>query len=290
MAPLYDFIERPELESPVLTVALDGWIDAGLGATNARAALLSTIDSSLIATFDADILLDHRARRPTMHLVDGVMTGLTWPTIELRAGTDADGNDVMLLVGAEPDHTWQAFARAVIDLAMELGVRMVVGLGAYPAPVPHTRPTRLATTASEPTLAQLAAVRSTLDVPSGVQAAIEWRAHELGVPSVGLWAQVPHYVSAMPYPAASAALLDGLAGVGELNLDTSALRDEAAATRQRLDALVAENQDHVQMVHNLESAYDAEAGVSPGSDLGLGGPLPSGDELAAEVERYLRDQ
>ena len=290
MAPLFELVERPDLESPVLAVALDGWIDAGLGATNARAALLGSVDSSLIATFDADILLDHRARRPTMHLVDGVMTGLSWPTIELRAGSDADGNDIVLLVGAEPDHTWQAFARAVIDLAMELGVRMVIGLGAYPAPVPHTRPTRLATTASEPTLAQHAAVRSTLDVPSGVQAAIEWRAHELGVPSVGLWAQVPHYVAAMPYPAASAALLDGLAGIGDLNLDTSALRDEAAATRQRLDALVAENPDHVQMVQNLEASYDAEAGVVPSADLGLGGPLPSGDELAAEVERFLRDQ
>jgi proteasome assembly chaperone (PAC2) family protein len=285
---LFDLVERPDLESPVLVLALDGWIDAGLGATNARAALLSTLDTVTIARFDGDALLDHRARRPTMHLVDGVMTGLTWPSIELRAASDASGNDVLLLVGAEPDHTWQAFARAVVDLAMELGARLVVGLGAYPAPVPHTRPTRLASTASDASLAAYAPVHATIDVPAGVQAAIERCAHEVGLPALGLWAQVPHYVSAMPYPAASAALIDGLIGVGDLDLDPSALRDEAATTRQRLDALVADNEEHQQMVSQLEASYDAEAGVGPAT--GFGGPLPSGDELAAELERYLRDQ
>ena len=290
MSSLFELVERPDLESPVLVLALDGWIDAGLGATNARAALLSTLDTTTIATFDSDELLDHRARRPTMHLVDGVITGLTWPPIEMRATSDRAGNDMLLLVGAEPDHRWRAFANGVIDLAMELGVRMVVGLGAYPAPVPHTRPSRLASTASDPSLAAYARVRSTIEVPAGVQAAIERRAHEPGLPAIGLWAQVPHYVAAMPYPAASAALIDGLEAVAGLTLDPSPLRDEAAATRQRLDSLVADNDEHVQMVHQLEGSYDAEAGVGPAEGLGMAGPLPSGDELAAEVERYLRDQ
>jgi proteasome assembly chaperone (PAC2) family protein len=290
VSSLFELVERPDLESPVLVLALDGWIDAGLGATNARAALLSTLDTSTIATFDSDELLDHRARRPTMHLVDGVITGLTWPPIEMRATSDRVGNDMLLLVGAEPDHRWRAFANGVIDLAMELGARMVVGLGAYPAPVPHTRPSRLASTASDPSLAAYAPVRSTIEVPAGVQAAIERRAHELGLPAIGLWAQVPHYVAAMPYPAASAALIDGLEAVAGLTLDASPLRDEAATTRQRLDALVADNDEHVQMVRQLEGTYDAEAGVGPAQGLGMAGPLPSGDELAAEVERYLRDQ
>ncbi len=288
---LFELVERPDLESPVLVLALDGWIDAGLGAANARTALLTAIDTTLLASFDADELLDHRARRPTMHLADGVMQNLTWPTIELRAGSDRDGNDVVLLVGAEPDHRWRAFSSAVVDLALELGVRLAVGLGAYPAPVPHTRPTRIATTASDPSLARYAAVRSTIDVPSGVNAAIEWRAHELGIPAVGLWAQVPHYVAAMPYPAASAALIEALALVGELSLDAAPLHDEAAVARQRLDALVEQNAEHVQMVRQLEVAYDNEA-LAPGAtgELGLAGPLPSGDELAAEVERFLREQ
>jgi proteasome assembly chaperone (PAC2) family protein len=288
VAPLYELIERPDLESPVLVLALDGWIDAGLGAANARAALLATLTPTTVAMFDSDELLDHRARRPTMHLVDGVITGMTWPVVELQAASDVAGNDVLLLVGAEPDHAWRAFTNSVVDLALEFGARLVVGLGAYPAPVPHTRPTRLAVTASDASLATNDLVRATIDVPAGVQASIERRAYELGLPAVGVWAQVPHYLAAMPYPAASAALLDGLAGIAGIELDTSALRAEADATRHRVDALVNDNDDHRQMVRQLEATVDAEQAPT---DAPLGaGPLPSGDELAAEFERFLRDQ
>lgn len=288
MAPLYELIERPDLESPVLILALDGWIDAGLGAANARAALLATLTPTTVAMFDSDELLDHRARRPTMHLVDGVITGMTWPVVELQAASDVAGNDVLLLVGAEPDHAWRAFTNSVVDLALEFGARLVVGLGAYPAPVPHTRPTRLAVTASDASLATNDLVRATIDVPAGVQASIERRAYELGLPAVGVWAQVPHYLAAMPYPAASAALLDGLAGIAGIELDTTALRAEADATRHRVDALVNDNDDHRQMVRQLEATVDAEQAPT---DAPLGaGPLPSGDELAAEFERFLRDQ
>jgi proteasome assembly chaperone (PAC2) family protein len=288
VAPLYELIERPDLESPVLILALDGWIDAGLGAANARAALLATLTPTTVAMFDSDELLDHRARRPTMHLVDGVITGMTWPVVELQAASDVAGNDVLLLVGAEPDHAWRAFTNSVVDLALEFGARLVVGLGAYPAPVPHTRPTRLAVTASDASLATNDLVRATIDVPAGVQASIERRAYELGLPAVGVWAQVPHYLAAMPYPAASAALLDGLAGIAGIELDTTALRAEADATRHRVDALVNDNDDHRQMVRQLEATVDAEQAPT---DAPLGaGPLPSGDELAAEFERFLRDQ
>src|SRR5690606_26011040 len=103
--------------------------------------------------WDADRLVDHRSRRPTMHLVDGVNTGLTWPTIELRHGQDPDGRDALLLVGSEPDVRWRAFAADVAELALRFGTRLVVGFGAFPAPVPHTRPSRLATTATTPELA-----------------------------------------------------------------------------------------------------------------------------------------
>ena len=282
---LFDLVERPDLESPLLVLALDGWIDAGVGAANARAALLAELEPVTVATFDNDALLDHRARRPTMHLVEGVVTGLTWPTVELQAASDQSGNDVLLLVGAEPDHAWHAFTHAVIDLAHEFGVRLVLGLGAYPAPVPHTRPTRLAVTASDPSLVS-AGLRATIDVPAGVQASIERHAYEQGLPAAGLWAQVPHYVAAMPYPAASVALLDGLAAVGGIHVDSPALRAETDASRQRIDALIAENEDHVRMVRQLEAAVDA-SGEPPAGGLGT---LPSGDELAAEVERFLRDQ
>ena len=290
--PLYETIEEPDLESPVLVLALDGWIDAGLAAQSARGALLEVLDTVTVATFDSDELLDHRARRPTMHLVDGLLTGLTWPSIELRAATDFDGNDMLLLVGAEPDHRWHSFCRDAVDLAMRHGTRMVVGLGAYPAPVPHTRPTRLAAAASNEALARFTTVHTTVDVPAGIQGAIERQAAEAGLPAIGLWAQVPHYVSAMPSPAASAALVDGLATVADLSLPSDELHRQAQTLRTRLDELVAANPDHVAMVHQLEAQWDEEhAGGSPSSGGGFGpGPLPSGDELAAEVERFLRDQ
>ncbi|CAN5256448.1 PAC2 family protein [soil metagenome] len=283
MTASYELVERPDLESPVLVLALDGWIDAGFGAANARTALLDGLETLTVAVFDSDELLDHRARRPVMNLVEGVNTGLTWPSIELLAASDGDGNDLLLLVGAEPDHSWRAFSGAVVDLALELGVRVTVGLGAYPAPVPHTRPVRLAVAATSEELAEPGSwMRATVDVPAGIQAAIERRCAEIGLPAVGLWAQVPHYAAAMPYPGASAALVDGLADVGGLVLDSADLHAQAATTRRRLDALIADNEEHRRMVHQLEE--QADAAESGDSGLGLG-PSPSGDELVAELER-----
>jgi proteasome assembly chaperone (PAC2) family protein len=282
---LYELLEQPDLDSPVLVVALDGWVDAGLGAQTARSWLLQSLDTVTVAAFDADELLDHRARRPIMHLAEGLLTGLTWSSIELRGATDVDGNDVLLLVGAEPDHRWHAFTRAVVDLAMGFGARLVVGLGAYPAPVPHTRPSRLACSASDEHLARFCSVRSTVDVPAGVSGAVERRAAELGMPAIGLWAQVPHYASAMPSPAAAAALVDGLAQVGGLSLDSAGLHEQAATARIRIDELVAANPEHVAMVQRLESGWDAEETGVPDT-----GPIPSGDEIASEIERFLREQ
>jgi proteasome assembly chaperone (PAC2) family protein len=284
---LYELVEQPELGSPVLVLALDGWIDAGLGAQTARQHVLDQVESVTVATFDADALLDHRARRPAMVLREGVLASLTWPSIELRAASDAAGNDLLLLVGAEPDHQWRAFTRAVVELALELDTRMIVGLGAYPAPVPHTRPARLAASASSEELAAFCAVRSSVEVPAGVHAAIERRAAEVGLPAIGLWAQVPHYAAAMPSPSAAHSLLDGLARIAGVMIDLTDLAALAERTRQRIDELVAANPEHVAMVRQLEEQWDGESGAT---GLGLGGPIPSVDELAAEVERFLREQ
>lgn len=289
MSSLYEYHEHPELESPVLVVVLDGWIDAGLGAQQARTCIEEQIDPLLVATFDTDALLDHRARRPTMQLVEGLHAGLEWPAIELHAATDAAGQEFLLLTGAEPDHQWRAFSTAVIDLAMEMGTRMVMGLGAYPAPVPHTRTTGLASTATTRELAdQVGHVPGAIAVPAGVQAAIEDRAGAVGLPAVGLWAQVPHYVAAMPYPAAATALLEGVRRVGGLDLEPRGLDELAAAARSRIDELVGQNEEHQQMVAQLEAQADLAGPGSTGQD--ELGPLPSGDELAAELERFLRDQ
>jgi hypothetical protein len=285
VSALFELVQRPELDAPLLVVVLEGWIDAGLGAGTALQAISGGTQSEAVATFDTDALLDHRARRPTMHLADGIQTGLTWPVIELRAGADLDGRDVLFLVGSEPDHSWRAFSTAVVDLAMELDVRMVVGLGAYPAPVPHTRPTRVVTTTTRPELArQVGAVSGRIDVPAGVQAAIEERASDQGVPSLGLWAQVPHYASAMPYPAAGLALVEALGEVAGARFSPGRLDDDAADARLKLDALIAESAEHQQLVRQLEEQVDA-ASSDPESR-----GIPTGDDLVAELERFLRDQ
>lgn len=284
MTDLFELLSRPDLDEPVLVMGLDGWIDAGLAATNALGTVLEDLDTETVAAFDADLLLDHRSRRPTMHLVDGVSTGLTWPTIELRVGSDLDGNDVLFLVGAEPDHHWRAFAGAVVDLALEFDTRLVVGLGAYPAPVPHTRATRLVSTSADPELVrQVGVSHGRIDVPAGVHAVIEQNCADVGLPALGLWAQVPHYASTMPFPAGAVSLVDGLWRHGGLRLSMGSLRDDAASTRERLDSLVANSEEHVTMVHQLEAQFDALDAVGDG-------PLPSGDDLAAEVERFLREQ
>ena len=281
MAPLYEIIEQPDLESPVLIMVLKGWIDAGLGADGAAEVLIDKLERRTVARFDADVLLDWRARRPVMRLEEGINAQLSWEETELSWTKDEAGNDLLLLLGNEPDHAWLAFSEQVVDLAVDLGARLVLGLGAYPAPAPHTRPPLLAASASR---ADLAAgfVLSSVEVPSGVQGMIERRAALRGLPALGLWVQVPHYVAAMPYPAASLALLEAANRAGDLRLPTSDLADRAASNRLRLDELIAQNPEHQSMVAQLESQADEEA-----TNVALS--ATSGDELAAELERYLRE-
>lgn len=284
MNQLFELLEQPELKSPVLILALDGWIDAGMGASTAISTIFETTKTTTIATFDTDALLDHRARRPTAHLVDGVNTGLTWPELELRAGTDSDENDVLFLTGAEPDHFWRSFSRSVVDLALIFDVRLVVGLGAYPAPTPHTRPTQIVATATSEELASnVGFIHGQLDVPAGVHAAIERCCVDASLPAIGIWAQVPHYTTAMAYPAASLALIEALPRVAGLNFDTLGLSTDALSTRERLDSLVANSDEHMNMVRQLEEYVDS---VEEAEREGL----ISGEDIAAEFERYLREQ
>jgi len=286
---LYVVHSRPDLDQPVLVMSPEGWIDAGMGGASAMSTLVEGIETEVIATFDADELLDHRARRPTARIVDGVYDDLIWPEIELRAGHDAAGQAVLLLVGPEPDHQWRAYAEAVGELAASFGVRMLVGMGAFPAPVPHTRPGSLAATATSAELAEsVGVVSGTLEVPAGVLVAVERRFAEIGIPAVGLWARVPHYAAAMAYPEASLLILEGLAKVAGVVVDTAELADAADATRQRLDDLTANSSEHTALVRQLEARADAEAA----GGLAASGweNLPTADELGAEVERFLKGE
>jgi hypothetical protein len=282
--------EEPELEEPVLVTMLVGWIDAGAAAATAMTVLENELAARPVATFDADTFIDYRARRPTMVLRDGVNTDLVWPDTRLLAGRDSSGHDVLLLTGHEPDANWRLFVDKAAGMAVDLGTKMMVGLGAYPFTTPHSRPSRLSITANSAEVAgSMSYLRNSIDVPAGIEAALERRFAELGLPAVGLWAQVPHYVSNVPYPGASVALLDGLAEVAGVATEGVALRNDAVAHKTRLDELVKQSGEHVAMVRQLEEAYDASLDESSTTE-GLLGPLPTGDELAAELERYLRDQ
>lgn len=286
--------ENPELDSPVVVVALEGWIDAGSAAAGAMSSLLASSGAEPIATFDSDRLLDHRARRPMMHLVNGMITSLEWPATELHAGVDGAGRDMLMLTGAEPDFEWAAFTRTVMDLIEDNEASMLVYFGAYPAPAPHTRPVSLSiTTSSEEVSERLRGyVRGSLDVPAGIHAVLDTEATRLGIPAVGLWAQVPHYISSMSYPAASLALLEALDDVAGLQVEAKDLAAEAAATRDRLDRLVAENPEHVAMVEQLETVVDTAEPVEepPGAGPINIGDIPSGDELAEEFQRFLEER
>lgn len=277
----------PSLERPVLVMGLEGWIDAGAAAGSAMGALLGSMPHELLADFDSDELIDHRARRPILRIVNGVSTELRWPSLELRVATNRTGRSVLLLTGPEPDMRWHQFTTEMIQLAARLEVQQVVGLGAFPAPVPHTRPVRLAATATDAELAgKVGFIPATLDVPAGAQASLEYAFGQAGLPAVGLWARVPHYAAAMPYPAAAVALLEELANLTEIEVDTGPLKAAAAATTNQIDQLIAGSEEHLALVRQLEVQHDGEQGLSAT----MFGEIPSGDEIAAELERFLRGE
>ena len=281
------YLTEPDLHDPVLVVGLEGWIDAGFGANAAVTSLLSSTDTEVLATLDTDYFIDQRARRPIVRIVDGITTELTWPEIQILHGRDGDGADVLFLVGPEPDFHWSDFVDIVTELCDRCNVRMVVGLGAFPGPVPHTRPIRVVGTApfaSQHLLSVVTAVEGEIEVPAGIMAAVELGCAEASIDVITLWARVPHYVASMPYPTASAALIDALAAVAGLTVSSAELRSKADETRQRVDELVENNPEHESMVHNLESQADETEGTS------LGAEIPSGDELAEELERFLRGE
>lgn len=280
---LFEFIQLKELENPVLILALDGWIDSSGIARNVKDSLLSKAESQTMVKFDTDKLLDHRARRPILSLNNGVVDNLDWPSIELLNIEGLEGPDACILHGPEPDHEWKNFAQTMKNICHDLDVSLVVGLGAYPAAVPHTRPTRLSCTASSSEMAEkLDFVTASVKVPAGLQAVIENEAALTGIPSIGLWAQVPHYLSTGPYPPAAVELLEGLRRISGIYSQDLQLDRKALNTRGHLDQLIASNEEHLAMIEKLEIAYDQ----LNSSDANL----PSGDDLAEELQSFLRSQ
>ena len=268
------------LANPVMVVLLDGWVDAGrtfdrLGRTLLTGAPL------LVADVDVDMLVDYRSRRPVMRVEDGVNTGLDWPRIELLATRDLNGRDVLVLQGVEPDRGWRTFAREVVDLAQDLAVRMVVTLGAYPAATPHTRAVQLSAMGTTPALiARIGRVEGRTESPAGAHAAIERECARRRIPSVGLWAPVPHYAASDSFPPAAIALLEGLAAIADRHFDVDALIGESVAVLERLDTSMARDHDRARMVGALELHADEVASVQLDR-------LPSGDQLFEQLRAML---
>ena len=278
----------PELDSPILITQFTGWIDASGAAAAAMELLSAESHSTRLITFDADTFIDYRARRPVMELREGVNTNIEWSVPEIRVGRDTNGRDVLLLTGPEPDMAWNFFARTVGELAQQLKVQKMVGLGAYPFGAPHTRPVGITATSADPAVIErLDLSRSTLDAPAGVQSLLEHTLMKCGIEALSLWAQVPHYVASMAYPLASNALIQAVCADTGLSFDSSRLRRESAVQRERLDQLVANNPEHAGMLQQLEVAYDEIHGAPINDDTA---DIPTVDELAAEVEQFLRDQ
>ncbi|HEX2026467.1 MAG TPA: PAC2 family protein [Nitriliruptorales bacterium] len=273
------------LVDPVLLVALDGWTDAGRCGSLAGEALRQQWHAQRLGTFPSDGLYDYRDRRPLLTIDRGLLADPVWPSLDVYQLAPPGGGEAVLIQGGEPDFQWQQLTRDIVDLAELLQARRYLGLGAVPAPVPHTRVTPILTTGSdEAMLDRYGRPHEHLTVPASCQVIVESALRDAGVTTLGLWARIPHY-AAGEYPAGAHALLRHVAEMLGAELDLSDLLRDAEAHRQRLDIAANSSDDVLAHIRQLEQAYDQDVTEDSGF-----GPLPSGDEIAAELERFLRHQ
>jgi PAC2 family len=284
--------DPPQVHEPVLILAMSGFVDAGGAARLAREHLLATRDTQVVATFDLDQLLDYRSRRPIMLFVEDHWESYDSPKLELLALRDAGGTPFLLLSGPEPDLQWERFTAAVRTLVVRFGVRLTVGFNAIPMAVPHTRPIGLTAhatrreliTGHEPWLQRV-------HVPGSVAHLLEYQLGQEGRDALGYAVHVPHYLAQTDYPTAAEVLLGAVAEATGLVLPTDELTAAAAQVRTEIDSQVGGSDEVAAVVHALEEQYDAFVRGRSGSLLNEPeGPLPTADELGAELERYLAEQ
>lgn len=291
---LYSLVDEPAVtRGAVLVQALTGFVDAGGAGRLALDHVLETFEHRVVATFDVDSLLDYRARRPPMLFVKDHWEGYEAPLLALYEVRDAEGTPFLLLAGPEPDVAWERFVAAVRDLVERLEVRLTIGSTAIPMAVPHTRPVGVTAHATTPELvAGHELWMQTVQVPASAGHLLEYRLGEAGHPAVGFAVHVPHYVAQLDYPPAAVVLLDCVARAGSLVLPTDALSVAAATTIADIDAQVASSAEVTGVVRALEAQYDAYVGARERGPLLAddGTPLPTADELGAELERFLAEQ
>jgi proteasome assembly chaperone (PAC2) family protein len=273
--------ERPALSHPVLVVAFTGWNDGGQGASLAVEHLVHTWGAEQFAEIDPEGFFDFQATRPRVSLVEGITRRIDWPENVFHHAHTGGKHDAVILVGTEPNLRWRTFAGMIVDLAHELGVELVITLGALLADVPHTRPAPVTGAATDPELVErLGLQASRYEGPTGIVGVLHDHCREAGVPSVSLWAAVPHYVSLAPSPRAALALCTRLSAILDTPVDVSQLEGMVEAYTSNVSEAVSSDEDAAAYVDELEQR----------ADLIDEHDLPSGDSLAAELTRFLRER
>jgi proteasome assembly chaperone (PAC2) family protein len=274
------FSSRPTLVKPVLVTAFRGWNDAGEAATAAATFLKERWNAETFARIDPEEFFDFQVTRPMVRLHDGVSRVIEWPACEFHHAR-VSGRDIVLFVGAEPNVRWRTFATAIVDLARSLETERLITLGAFLADVSHTRPVPVVGSAATPEEAQrLNLATSRYEGPTGIVGVLHDLSIRAGLPSVSFWAAVPHYVPAGVNPKAALALVDRVASFLDLSVDLGELLPATMAWEQRVSELVAENETLAEYVARLEEAASEEPPL----------PMVSGESLAAELERFLRER
>ena len=276
-----------------LVYAFSGFLDAANAAATACRLLLGR-EPRLLATIDVDEVLDYRSRRPRMTFVRDHFAAVDLPQVALHEVVDEAGVAFLVLSGPEPDFQWQRFAAAVVSIVERTGVDLCVGIAGIPWPAPHTRPVGLTVHGNDPRLlAGEASTLGTLEVPGHIGGLLELALGEAGHRAVGLAAHVPHYLAQFDYPRAAIALLDGLSRVAGLTLSGTDLAAAADLSDAEVDRQVAGSDEFAAVLAALEQQYDevvalraAGAGAAA-HDLAPGGQVPSGEQIAAQVERFL---
>jgi proteasome assembly chaperone (PAC2) family protein len=274
---------RPELRRPILVAAFRGWNDGGQGASLAAGYLAKAWGAARFAEIDPEEFYDFQATRPQVSLVEGRTRKIDWPDNAFyNAAIPGTGRDAVILLGIEPNLRWRSFCDLVVTLAEELGVELVITLGALLADVPHTRPAPVTGSATDPDLVkELGLEQSRYEGPTGVVGVLHDACRRATIPSVSLWAAVPHYVSLAPSPRAALALCERLAGLVGAELDTAELEEAAESYSRQVSEAVAADEETAAYVEELEQRSDS---------LEWEQNLPSGDTLAAELTRFLRER
>jgi len=272
---------RPTLRRPVLIAAFRGWNDGGQGASLAAGFLARAWGAARFAEIDCEEFFDFQATRPQVSLEDGVTRKLDWPdTAFHHASIPGTDRDAVLLLGVEPNLRWRRFTNLIVDLADDLGVELVITLGSLLADVPHSRPSPVTGSASDQQLVDdLELERSRYEGPTGIVGVLHDACARRGLKSLSLWAAVPHYVSLAPSPRAALALCERLGSLIGAEIDTQELREAADAYAEQVTAAVASDEETQAYVEELEQRADQLAAENV-----------SGDALAAELTRYLRDR